>query len=132
MVVIMAQTIAGVTTIGQYVDRGNVAPNDYEVGDFTTDGTWNTLDISGIVPAGAMLVNCRVALRDDVIDNIFAIRTNGQSNGFNISVGRIMIADLDHEYSFWVAPDASRVVEYNASNVAWLKINVNIRGWIIP
>ncbi len=128
----MAQTIAGVTIIGQYADRGNVAPNDYAVGDFTTDGTWRDLDISGIVPAGAMLVNFRVAIRDDVIDNIFALRTNGQSNGINISVGRIMIADLDHEYSFWVVPDASRVIEYNASNVAWLKINLNIRGWIIP
>lgn len=112
-----------------YVDRGDPSGNDYEVGDFTTDGTWRDLDLSSIVPAGAKAVLLLLALEDDVAEKSFFFRKKGNSNNYNSDGAYTQVADVTIRSSVVVACDTDRKVEYMGSNTTFTKINVVVGGW---
>lgn len=115
----------------EYVDRGDPSAIDYEVGDLTTDGTWRDLDLSSIVPAGAVAVHVWVYASDNLALQQFKLRKNGNSNEINMLWGFTPAADVPWSGSDEVACDTNRIIEYWFSNTTWSTININIRGWWI-
>ena len=116
-------------TGGTYVDRGDPAAWDWIDANLTTDGNWNDLDLSSIVPVGAKTVLLRVRIIDDATDKAIQMRENGNSNGYNVAALVTLVANLSIEGNFIVGCDADRVIEYNASNTSWTNIDICVRGW---
>jgi hypothetical protein len=116
------------------VDRGDPAAWDKQVGDFVTDGTWNDLDLSSVVPADGAerLVLLHVELEDDAAGSAFSVREKGNANALNVTSVATQVANVLTTADLWVLADASRVVQYMGSNVAFTKIDVCVRGWMEP
>lgn len=122
------------TNLGhRYVNRGDVAAYDWsEVGDkavFNTDGNWHELDLSSIIPIGTVLVHFRLAIRDDVADNEFSLRTDNYVNVMNIDAAKTYAANVSNKQSLLVAPTSNRKIEYRGTNVAFIYIHLTIAGW---
>ena len=99
--------------------------------DFTTDATWNDLDCSAKVPAGARFIIFRVQVYDGSINQVFCMRKNGNSNAFNVACVRTQVANQYNDATFIIPCDKNRVVEYMGSNTTFSYIYVTILGWII-
>ena len=134
-------TATGVTVTGAvtssgtvnnaYVDRGDPAAYDVAVGALTTDGTYRDLDLSAIVPAGAVAIHLCGNIQDDTAGSNVAFRENGNSNAFNILAQATQVVNVTVYFDGIVKCDANRVIEYLATNTAWTAINITVRGWFI-
>lgn len=118
--------------INIYVDRGDPAAYDFAVGDLTTDNTWNDLDLSSIVPAGATAVHISGWIGDDTAGNYILFRENGNSNEYNRAGVTISVANKAVDFNFIVSCDSSRIIEYLTANDTYTNINITVNGWIIP
>lgn len=117
----------GTTTIAGYVDRGDPAGVDKIVGDFTLDGNWHDLDLSGIVPAGTKAVYLTVTLAA-VAGNYIYFRKNGNVNTANVlGISSVVLAATMG--SFVVPCDSSRVIEYAGAAAALC--NLVVSGYFI-
>lgn len=121
----------GVVANIQYIDRGDPASVDKAVGDFTTDETWNDLDLSAIVPAGAIAILFNIQVKDDAADSSMLFRENGNSNAYNVASVRTQVANVISDADLIVSCDAGRVIEYYGSNLAFVSIDLTVRGWFI-
>ena len=124
-------SIAGLVGRINLVDRGDPASADWSLGNLTTDGTWRDLDLSAIVPAGAIAVKIRVSINDNQADSNFMLRKKGNVNSQNATGVRTQYSGVWIEGNFDVFCDINRVVQYLASDLVWTGINVVIRGWFI-
>lgn len=116
----------------KFVDRGDPTDWDFEFADFELDATWRDLDLSSVVPSGAVAVLLRVEVRDDGGNNIFMLRENGNSNNFN--VGRItsQVAAVYMRADVIVACDSNRIIEYyGGTTTTWNTVYITIAGWWI-
>jgi hypothetical protein len=116
----------------EYVDRGDPVNYDFTLGDFTTDATWRDLDLSAVVPAGAVLVLLACSLEDNASGSIMLWRKNGNTNNVARDGQRTQVQNAKIEDSVIVACDSNRVIEYYGTNTAFTAINVTIIGWWIP
>lgn len=113
-----------------FVPRGaDSAANDYGVGDFTTDGTWRDLDLSAIVPAGAIAVYLKMVLKDDAASSVMSFRENGNANAIESIAAGTQVANVNIYLNGIVACDANRVIEYMGTNTTFSTINVYVMGW---
>ncbi len=119
----------GGVAYASFRDRGDPAAADYTLTDFTTDGTWRDLDLSGIVPAGAKAVLLYIRIKDDLTDRVFGLRKNGNSNAFNTYALNTQVANLSVYDEATVACDSNRIIEYNFTNTTWTSVDVTVRGW---
>lgn len=113
----------------KYYDRGDPAAFDFTVDSFTTDGTWRDLDLSAIVPSGAVLVLLFVQVTDDAVNSWISFRANGNANTINAPSLRTQVANQINEAQIIVPLDAGRVIEYCGKNLAFAAINVVVCGW---
>ncbi len=120
-----------VTIHGQlgYFNRGDPATNDFAVGDFTQDGAFHVLDLSGIVPAGARAVAFRCQVRSAAANKILTFLSNGQFNIVNAGVCRTVVANMRHEFALTVNVDSDRKAKYHASVAGFNIINCTVTGW---
>ena len=114
-----------------YVDRGDPAAADFAVGDFTTDASWNDLDLSSIVPAGAVAVHLYVVINDNAAGSAMLFRKNGNSNAFNIGRVATHVTGITESGDVITTLDSNRVIEYWGTNVAFVSIDVTVKGWFI-
>lgn len=112
-------------------DRGDVGAFDWAVGDFTTDGNWNSLDCSSIVPKGARAILFRCHIKDDAAGSVFSVRKRGNSNDHNAGYFRTQVANVDNDTTMLVPCGDDRLMEYKTSNLAYVAIDVLVMGWII-
>ena len=118
------------TNLGhRYVDRGDPAAWDFTLAGLTTDDNWHDLDLSSIVPVGAIAVEFLILLADDIKDSRFFMRKNGNVNAFNIIQLRTQVANQILGGNVIIACDENRVVEYRASNLTWSSIDIIVKGW---
>lgn len=111
-----------------FVDRGDPAAVDWDETDLTADGAWHDLDLSSIVPAGAVCVMLRVRLEARVQSLHF--RKNGNSNEINTTgVETGGGAGIMHQDLF-VAPDSNAVIEYKLSGPI-TSAEITVGGWWI-
>lgn len=127
------ETVVGVsaTTFNyqNYIDRGDPSSWDFEVADFTTDGTWKELDLSSIVPSNAVAVNIKVQVLDDTVGSYLRFRTNGNSNEVNrVEVATQTLNFYSHMCGT-IALDSNKKIGYKGSNVTFTYIFLTISGW---
>ena len=115
----------------RFVDRGDPASYDFELAALTTDGTWRDLDLSSIVPDGAVAVNLSGYIVDDTVSKYLLFRKNGNSNGVNKVGITTQVANVGIDFSVTVSCDSNRVIEYFASNTTWTAIGITVNGWIL-
>lgn len=121
----------GLTGKTKYVQRGDPANLDKSTGNFTTDGNWNDLDLSAIVPAGATQIHLNVFIEDENVNSYLRFREKGNSNARNVLETRTIVADLRHHLDGLVSCDANRVIQYQATNTTFTNIGLVVRGWLI-
>ena len=112
---------------GQYVPRGDAAAIDFVLGDLTDNGAYNDLDLSGVVPVGAVAVLLRVGLQGDSNNKKARFRRNGNSNDHTVSVQETVVADVNQYAEHVIACDANRIIEYKLNTVDGC--NIWILGW---
>jgi hypothetical protein len=114
----------------QFVDRGDPAAWDFEVGDFTTDGAWHDLDLSGIIPAGVSMVQINITFSDDNPGSWILFRKKGNVNEFNMDVARSQVTDVINDACVMVQPDINGIIQYKTFSTAFTIINLVVRGWL--
>lgn len=116
----------------EFVPR-RAADIDKTLVDFTTDGNYkiNGLDLSGIVPAGAVAVALKVALSDDAANSFFHIRTNATDSDENTLSSRTQVATITIYNNGVIPIDSDRLLDYQGSNLVFIAINVTVIGWWI-
>ena len=114
-----------------YVDRGDPNAYDWDMGDFTKDAAWHDLDLTGIIPAGALLVHGRMGLKATTSNETANFRRNGNVNIFNMTVIATQVGGLTIWKDILIAPDINGVIEYWFKVATWLYASMVIRGWFI-
>lgn len=115
-----------------YVDRGDPAAYDWQVGDFTIDTAWHDLDLSSIVPPSA--AGCPVAISCHLdhagVEKFMLLREKGRVNDYNVITMLTQAAGVRIRYVPVVVCDSECKIEYKILNVAgWNNIDVLVRGW---
>lgn len=102
--------------------------------DLTTDGTWRTLDLSSILPEGAVAANIWVYAVDDAAGSLFMMRPYGVSDagGYAQPHLRTQVVDKGLDGTFLLGVSTDRKIEYYATNTTWSQIYVSVVGWLIP
>ena len=123
--------LAGHVAGGFYVDRGDPSGWDFVRPNLDTDGNAHDLDLSSIVPEGAIAVHLYFEISGSSTGLFFWFREKGNSNTYNRLMQATQAASvLIHDEGF-VRLDANRKIEYKSSNDAFGAYNVLVRGWII-
>lgn len=116
-----------------YVDRGDPAAVDASIGSgLTADGTWRTLDLSSIVPAGAAskLVHLRCRILDNSTESMMQLRKVGNTNAINAAKVVTAITNDSIYLDAWVMLDSARAIEYNIdSNMN--NAEITVAGWMV-
>ena len=114
-----------------YVDRGDVSGWDFTLSDFTTDSQYRDLDLSAIVPAGAISIKVAIEAKNDSVSKSIYLRKNGNTSGYHVSRLMTTVAGVLCSNVFDVFCDSDQVIEYYAMNSAWTVIDIFIMGWFI-
>jgi len=114
---------------GGIIDRGYTEDPDFELGDFTLDGTWYDLDLSEIVPEGAKFVLLS-ALGIATTNNAYVFYAKPPGIG-NANLGTLIIptAIEFNVVDLWVPLDDDRKISYAGANTTWLACTAIIRAW---
>jgi len=123
----MSEAMKGL--IEMYVDRGDPAAADYLVTGLTTDGTWRTLDLSGIIPACAVAVHLKTRLQAAPTGNRIRFRKKGNTNEISTLSFPNLAPNVIHRPEGICAVGGSREIEYNADNISWSVLSILVRGW---
>lgn len=119
---------SSVVSSSSFVDRGDPSATDFDEGDLTQDGGWYDLDLSSIVPSGAIAVLLLVWIKDDAVNTVLQFRKNGNSDIYNTSILRTQVVNVFNDADTIVACDSNRVIEYKAS-AAITSLGIIVRGW---
>jgi len=120
--------------IGQgmkFVDRGDPSSADFTQATIYMDGAAHDLNLSNIIPLGAKAVLFRVSLNDDETGTLLYFYKKGNTNSFNISVIRTIVAGLWHDRDGIVAVSSDRKISYYGSNRVVDGITFVVKGWWI-
>lgn len=110
-----------------FTNRGD--PPAYDFTSFTTNGAWQDLDLSGIVPIGATRILIKVYVTDDVAGSVIEFRKNGSANTVVDAVAREYVANIPHYYDLIVPCDSNRIIEYLATNTTFTSLGLTVKGW---
>ncbi len=120
-----------VTKAHGFYDRGDPASVDYVKGDLVLDGTWQDLDLSGIIPVGAVAGLLHVTVEGNSATWSAIFRKKGNVNEINHAHIESFRANVERSRSLTVFLDSSRVCQYKADNVAWTTFSIAVVGWHI-
>lgn len=112
-----------------YIDRGDPADWDWELGDFVADGTWRDLDLSAIVPANAKGVIFFAAVRNAAIGKNFQLRKKGNVNERVVALARTQVGAQFVYEDLTTACDDDRIIQYNATAGVWQNLFLVVKAW---
>lgn len=112
-----------------FTDRGDASSVDFAVGDLTTDGNWNDLDISSIIPNEAKAVLLSLKVQDNAAGSQVLFRVKGNSNAYNISGIITQVSGVDIIQDLICPCDTDRTLQYKASNLTFDTIDITVKGW---
>ncbi len=115
--------------ISMYVDRGDPATVDFEIGDFTINGAWHTLDLSSLVTLSARAVLLDVDFDNNSANKHITLRQNGNSNDINHFDVATKVAGQNEHANAIVSPDSARLIEYKITATGWTALSMAVRGW---
>lgn len=111
-----------------YHDRGDPANHDF-TNAWTEDNTWQDVDLSGIVPAGAKAVHFVCHAADNTVGALVSFKKKGNSaNDKALAYLRIQVAGVFNTCDLTVACDTNRFIQFRASEAIDTCI-VTIKGW---
>lgn len=113
-----------------FVDRGDPADDDFDQTDLPIVGSYADLDVSSIVPAGAIAILYRLVYMHPASGMQLTFQKKGNSNDINKSQVFTQVANIYAAQDCIVALDASRVFQYFQST-SFSYIRIAIRGWWI-
>ena len=114
----------------KYFDRGDPSSEDFDETDLNVELSWTDIDLSGIVPAGAVAVLLAVMLNTVEANATMQLRKNGNSNFIEGDGLTVQVANQSVRSHFWLACDTARKIEYYLSPATWSTINVTVKAWI--
>jgi len=100
---------------------------DFDQDDFTEDGTWRSLDLSGIVPVGTKFVTIEIHPTINAVSVNFSFRKNTAA-GINFTQQISQVANVQCSEQFRVAVASDRTIQYNMGVATWSNI-VKISAW---
>lgn len=112
-----------------YVDRGDTFPEDFSTVDLVTDGAFHELDLSAIVPAGAVLVLIHCGFSGTSAPANAAFRKPGYITGWNVAAVTLLVAGLARRPDVIVPLSPDRKIEYKFAGPGWTAQDMTIRGW---
>lgn len=115
--------------IGPYVDRGDPAVVDFHKGNFIHDGAWHTLDLSSIVPAGAVAIAFNARLASSIVGKAIQLRRHGNVNGIIRSMTATQVANISVWADMFAACDPDRKIDYKVTIDPWTVLELNVKGW---
>jgi len=122
------------TGVGLQLRTGTLSGYDFTQADLTQDGNWHDLDLSAIVPAGAIAVKLEIGvLKATLAAETFMVRKNGSLDEYN--VGKVS-ATVDNRGAFGektVGVDTNRIIEYKETKSTGVLdvIQIVIKGWYL-
>lgn len=120
------------TDIGKapcFVDRGDLAVFDFDQTDFTFDSIWRDIDLSGIVPSGAVAVAIYIRVENNTVGANFRMRQKGNAFAGNISMIYTQAANVFIAADWQVSIDSNRFAQYFGSPVGFDTLGIYIKGW---
>lgn len=118
-----------IRTTGLVVNRGDPAPADFTIGDFTIDGAWHDLNLSAIIPENVNITYVSLIVRATTIGKYVLFRTKGHVNTQNKSRATIQVANVRLDQDIQLFPDNNRIVEYRAITGIDSILDLTIKGW---
>lgn len=112
------------------VDRGDPISYDYSKNNLTKNSNWHTLDLSGVVPAGAIGVLLFIEYEVNTAGMAIYFRKTGNTQFSNVLKSNVLVANQKACFSGIVFCDGSRNIDYWISTSTWSSLNIIIRGWI--
>ena len=114
---------------GGFVDRGDPTGFDWDQTDLSVQNdTWNDLDLSAIVPAGAKLVLFRTLIKDASVNVVVYLREKGNVDAYNATDTRTQVSNVYLAGEALVACGSDRVVEYRIT-AAIDYLGFLVKGW---
>jgi len=115
----------------RYYDRGDPLIYDFTGINFIKDGTWHDLDLSNIVPGGAVAVVLTVVMNANAPGKYIQFRKNGNTNTLNTHINYTLVENVIHYSMGIVACDTNRIIEYKVISTDVITINVCVCGWFL-
>ena len=109
-------------------DSGDSTAVDFTQANLVTDATWRDLNLSTKIPLGTRWVILAVELKDDAAGSYLMFRKNGYYNSNNVSQLATQVANVSVFSDMFVQVDNDRIIEYKGSNLAFVAINIKIKG----
>jgi len=113
----------------QFHDRGDPIAFDFFKENLITDQTWRDLDLSSIVPAGAVAVVLHLRVVDDAVSSYIDFRKKGNTSSFNVGSIRTQGINVYYEPDLIIPCNVDRVIQYYAKDTTWTAINIVVKGW---
>lgn len=117
---------------GRYVPRA-VTALDFDQTDFTINSAWHVdgLDLSGIVPVGAVAVHLQLYLKDDAVASSGQFRANATTKVNNLMQNCTVVANQWTVYMHGILYiDADRLADYYFTT-GMDNVGVIVLGWFI-
>jgi hypothetical protein len=126
-------SLAMVSGALKFVERNDAVAFDFGVADFTKDGSWRTLDTSGIITVGAVLVLLRFYLINNTVGvPIYLNKFEAGDGLFSPGIVNFTGTNL-HGEEVLVPVGVSRKLKYQIPAVGtFTNIDMSIRGWFSP
>jgi len=114
-----------------FVDRGNALGYDFPNAALTKDSAWHDLDLSALLPAGAIAAALCLEAQVAVVGGDFVLRKKGNSAAYNVSKISSMVVGLWHTCDVIVFVDANRFAQYFFTLGAYSNANITVKGYWI-
>lgn len=104
---------------------------DWEKANLTTDGTWQELDISAIVPEDTKLIAVWTEVKDDTVNKV--LRLAGEAGNAYCFIVATQVANQSN-YEQGIVPtylnsSGKQCIKYVTSNAVFTLVNITIFGW---
>lgn len=110
--------------------RGDATAYDFSVGDLTTNGTKQELDLSALVPTEAAFVYLRCRIKDGSIDQGMEFYSNIFTGNYSQFRVITQVANQAIEGNGWVPLDGNRKIAYTGANTAFTEISLVVVAWV--
>ncbi|MHC4867810.1 MAG: hypothetical protein ACYTEX_27380 [Planctomycetota bacterium] len=117
----------------EYVPRAGAAGCDWAKGDLVTDGTWNTLDLSAIIPTGTEAVILRVDVQDDSnAGSWIQLQKNKARYNGELAFVVAPVAGQQNQQQVIVQVKSDRTIRYRTNNTTFEVLSLVVQGYFAP
>lgn len=112
-----------------YVDRGDHTDWDFDGTNLTRDGSWYDMNLSSVVPVGAICVHIIGKFKSSEVDKLLKFRVYGHTDPYTDRRTRTQVANIHNGFSFLFSLDSNRIVQYNIESANWTDLAFTVVGW---